>query len=151
MPAGRAEGASSATPEPDQYGALAWRRHMGEPEYLLVTSRRTRRWIFPKGSADPGESPAEAALREATEEAGVTGRPADHPIGRYRALKIASGTERVLTVELWPVEIIGLADCFPEKGLRQRRLVPLPTARRLLGQADMVALIERFHATLARS
>jgi 8-oxo-dGTP pyrophosphatase MutT (NUDIX family) len=42
---------------------------------LLVRARRNPEdWIFPKGHVEPGESPREAAVREAEEEAGVTGR-----------------------------------------------------------------------------
>ena len=42
------------------------------PEYLLVTSRKSREeWVLPKGHVEPGESPESAALREVEEEAGV--------------------------------------------------------------------------------
>ena len=42
---------------------------------LLVSARKDpRQWIFPKGHVEPGESAAEAALREMREEAGVDGK-----------------------------------------------------------------------------
>lgn len=132
----------------DQYAALPWRLAGGRPEYLLVTSRRTSRWIFPKGSAEGEETPAEAALREAAEEAGVAGVPGAEPIGRYIALKVGSDRMSVLSVELWPVEIRALADSYPEADLRERQLVGVEEARRLIGQADMIALLRRFHASL---
>lgn len=57
-----------------QAGAVAFRKDGGEPQVLLVTSRRNpTHWIFPKGHVDPGEALEEAALREAYEEAGVDG------------------------------------------------------------------------------
>lgn len=44
-------------------------------EVLLVSARKDpRQWIFPKGHVEPGESAAEAALREMREEAGVDGK-----------------------------------------------------------------------------
>ena len=132
---------------PDQFAALAWRGAGEAREYLLVTSRRTGRWIFPKGSAERGEAPWEAALREAHEEAGIEGEPCARPLGRYHSLKISPEAVRRLTVELWPVEIRGLADKYPEAGRRTRRLVGIGEARRLLAQEDMRALLERFHAT----
>ena len=52
----------------------------------------------------------------------------------------------MLSVELWPVEIRALADDYPERGLRTRRLAGFDEARALLDQADMRALLERFHA-----
>lgn len=129
---------------PDQYAALAWRRHQGRLEYLLVTSRRTGRWIFPKGGRDPGESPGEAARREAEEEAGVSGRPGPAPIGLYVALKVTGEGETLLTVELWPVEIDNLAERWQEERHRRRRIVGLEAARALIGQEDMRRLLERF-------
>lgn len=47
-----------------------------EPQVLLVTAKRNpKRWIFPKGHVEKGETAEEAALREAREEAGVVGKP----------------------------------------------------------------------------
>jgi 8-oxo-dGTP pyrophosphatase MutT (NUDIX family) len=42
---------------------------------LLVSAKKDpSQWIFPKGHVEPGESAAEAALREMREEAGVDGK-----------------------------------------------------------------------------
>lgn len=38
---------------------------------LLVWHRASQAWLFPGGHVEPGESPAEAALREVREETGV--------------------------------------------------------------------------------
>ena len=44
----------------------------GERRYLVVTASRNRsHWVLPKGHIDPGESDAQAALREVREESGV--------------------------------------------------------------------------------
>jgi 8-oxo-dGTP pyrophosphatase MutT (NUDIX family) len=48
----------------------------GEPRVLLVTSKRNpKRWIFPKGHIEKGETAEAAALREAREEAGIVSKP----------------------------------------------------------------------------
>ena len=53
-----------------QYGALAYRMSNGRrAEFMLVTSRETRRWIIPKGWPKKGKSPHRSAAREAFEEA----------------------------------------------------------------------------------
>src|SRR5438034_387680 len=55
-------------------GGVVFRRAKGEVEFLMVTAKRTpSRWIFPKGHIEKGESPADAAMREVAEEAGVAG------------------------------------------------------------------------------
>ena len=41
---------------------------------LLVTSRRSKRWIIPKGRPIKGLKPAQAAAREAYAEADVRGK-----------------------------------------------------------------------------
>lgn len=60
-----------------QAGALVWRRAgKGKVEVLLITSRGTGRWVLPKGWLDGGENVAQAAAREAWEEAGSKARSA---------------------------------------------------------------------------
>ena len=66
-----------------QFGALCWRRHEGEIQVLLITSRRTRRWIIPKGWPQHQTTPVKAAAAEAWEEAGVEGRAKATCLGIY--------------------------------------------------------------------
>jgi bis(5'-nucleosidyl)-tetraphosphatase len=57
-------------------GAVVFRLTGEGPRYLLVEAAGTRnRWVFPKGHIEDGETAADTALREATEEAGVRARP----------------------------------------------------------------------------
>lgn len=42
-------------------------------EVLLIATAGGRRWQLPKGHLEPGELPAQAAVREVREETGVTG------------------------------------------------------------------------------
>jgi ADP-ribose pyrophosphatase YjhB (NUDIX family) len=57
-----------------QYAALPFRiSARARTEFLLITSRETRRWIIPKGWPQKGRAPHRSAAREAFEEAGVLG------------------------------------------------------------------------------
>jgi 8-oxo-dGTP pyrophosphatase MutT (NUDIX family) len=74
-----------AVPKADIAAAVAVRDGAGgESEYLLVRTANGERWTFPKGHRERGESLAEAAAREAAEEAGVGGRAEDEPFAHYR-------------------------------------------------------------------
>jgi diadenosine hexaphosphate hydrolase (ATP-forming) len=57
-----------------QAGAVVFRIEGGIPRVLIVRSKKDPSlWVFPKGHIDPGEAATVAALREAYEEAGVSG------------------------------------------------------------------------------
>src|ERR1700680_1737351 len=56
-----------------QVCAVCYLLRKAEIEFLLVQTRNGR-WTFPKGSAEPGLTHAQAAALEAFEEAGVHGR-----------------------------------------------------------------------------
>lgn len=71
------------------------RRKGGEMEFLLVRTSNGARWTFPKGRVERGESLAEAAAREAGEEAGVTGAIRAEPLGVYRYAPSGNGSDDV--------------------------------------------------------
>ena len=67
-----------------QAGGIAFRGSGRGLTILLVTSKKQPSyWIFPKGHVEPGETEAEAGLRETEEESGVSGEllePAGAPL-----------------------------------------------------------------------
>lgn len=69
--------------ECEQVAAVCYRVRRGSIEFLLVQTRGSGRWIFPKGSAEPGLTHAQAAAIEAFEEAGVHGRIEEVAFLRY--------------------------------------------------------------------
>ena len=52
-------------------GGVAFRQAKANLELTIVSVRPSLRWQLPKGIVDPGETPAETAVREVREEAGV--------------------------------------------------------------------------------
>jgi 8-oxo-dGTP pyrophosphatase MutT (NUDIX family) len=69
--------------ECEQAAAVCYRVRGQRIEFLLVRTRSGGRWTFPKGSAEPGLTHAQAAALEAFEEAGVHGRIEEASFARY--------------------------------------------------------------------
>jgi 8-oxo-dGTP pyrophosphatase MutT (NUDIX family) len=67
----------------EQVAAVCYRMRGGSIEFLLVQTRGSGRWTFPKGSTEPGLTHAQAAALEAFEEAGVHGRIEEAAFTRY--------------------------------------------------------------------
>ena len=68
--------------ECEQVAAVCYRVRGSDIEFLLVKTGKGR-WIFPKGSVEPGLTHAQAAALEAFEEAGVHGRMEEASFTRY--------------------------------------------------------------------
>jgi 8-oxo-dGTP pyrophosphatase MutT (NUDIX family) len=85
-------------------------------QICLVTSSNGKRWVIPKGMIDRGMTAAETALQESWEEAGLAGTLEPDPVGSYFYQKFG-GTYHV-TVFL--LQVTGVSEDWPERGLRQR-------------------------------
>lgn len=112
-------------PLPLQIGALCFRDTSRGCEVLLITSRRGKRWILPKGNPINGFSNAETALQEAFEEAGVRGKISQRPIGRVQTTKNNGNGFRIkIDLIVYELEVSSQEPNFPEKD--QRKIVWLP-------------------------
>lgn len=124
-----------------QAGALAWQEAEGERKFWIVTSRRTRRWVLPKGSVDPGMTPAEAAAQEAFEEAGLHGQVSLAPIGSYTIPKIRPPLIWSVNVAIFPIAVTQVDEDWLESGERERRLVSLGEAEGLIEEQEILRLL----------
>jgi 8-oxo-dGTP pyrophosphatase MutT (NUDIX family) len=108
--------------ECEQVAAVCYRVRRSAIEFLLVKTRGSGRWIFPKGSAEPGLTHAQAAAIEAFEEAGVHGRIEEAAFVRYilrsqgKRLKIARSAARPMLVSAHLCEVRRL--CNPKESNR---------------------------------
>jgi len=134
-----------------QFGALCYRRsRKGKIRVMLITSRRTRRWISPKGWPIKSLGPAGTAAREAWEEAGVRGEVARHSIGFYPYQKYM-GRGRTVTclVQAFPLEVTQRAEKFPESDQRKVRWFKPKKAAKLVREPDLARLIRDLPKTVA--
>jgi 8-oxo-dGTP pyrophosphatase MutT (NUDIX family) len=102
--------------------AVCFRQVDGDIEFLIVRTSGGKRWTFPKGHIKPGESPAEAAEREAAEEAGVRGTIETEPLIHYLYPKWPTGE---YLVSAYLLRVVNDEDPAPlEEGREPRWLSP---------------------------
>lgn len=130
-----------------QAGAMPYSVIDGRVVFLLITSRRTGRWIFPKGDIEPGMTPWESAATEALEEAGVTGEIGTEPVGSYRSGGSVDGSGLV-DVDLFPLRVETQLDVWKEMDQRLRHWAVLPEARRLLNDRSLSRLAAKLQGKL---
>ncbi|HMN96391.1 MAG TPA: NUDIX hydrolase [Phycisphaerales bacterium] len=130
-----------------QAGTIPWRRDaVGELEVLLVTTRRRGRWTLPKGDVPRSLDPRDAALREAREEAGVSG-VVGALLGSFARRKEGRGC----IVELYPMRVVAVHRAWPEQAERRREWMPVGEAVRRVSPEAACALIELLAARLDRA
>jgi 8-oxo-dGTP pyrophosphatase MutT (NUDIX family) len=135
----------SRPPKPvKQSAAIVVRVTRHGRKILLVTARRSsKRWIFPKGRIERGESSAAAALREAEEEAGVVG----DMVGRAGVLHIGSSDVPV-RVEHFVIRLRSLHKAYEGRALRW---CSVRKAIELLGHEEARKLLEKARPLLDRA
>ncbi len=126
-----------------QFGAIPYTIVQGQAVFLIITSRRTGRWIFPKGAPIEGLTPWEVAARESFEEAGIEGEIEREPLGSYRSVKTSGIRRSVIEVAMFPLRMTRQLDEWPEKGNRHRHWAILPEAKRLLSDPALAELAGR--------
>jgi len=135
---------TGAQPAARQVAALPLRRDAatGGCEVLLVTTLSTRRWIIPKGWPWPERADAEAAAREAFEEAGVRGDIAPDPIGTFTYLKRRKkGDDRTVVVCVYLLRVTEELTDWPERLQRDRRWMSPREAAERVEEPELKALL----------
>ena len=130
-------------------GVLLFRRRDGETEVLLIKpggpfwrNKHEGAWMIPKGAVEPGEMPAEAALREFEEETGTRLTAVPFPLAKVRqsggkrveafALEGDLDSERITSNQFeveWPPRS-GRRESYPE--VAEARWMNLAQARALM-------------------
>lgn len=140
----------SARSKPDWYyqqsAAIPFRFRADAVEVLVITTTKSKRWIFPKGIVEPDLSPAESAAQEAFEEAGVKGRIYRDALGEYEYEKWGG----VCRVEVFPLEVREQFEVWPESDVRDRKWVTVQEAHELLDESDLKTLLADLPQRISR-
>lgn len=134
---------------PLQTGALPWRLRGRSLQVLLVTSRRSRRWLVPKGWPMRGKSLAEAAAVEAFEEAGVQGAADPQPLGFFNHVKRRwLFGEMQLTIVVHALKVKRELSRWPEQDERSRRWLPVARAAEMVDSPELGRIMLDFASRL---
>jgi 8-oxo-dGTP pyrophosphatase MutT (NUDIX family) len=128
-----------------QFGALCYRIQKDKVQVLMITSRTRQRWIVPKGWPVDMATPAQAAAREAFEEAGVEGKIDSNCLGIYSYNKDVDGDELPLMVALFALKVKRVHAIYPEHGQRRRKWMSLKKAATLVENPELSHLIRAFN------
>ena len=90
-----------------QSGVLAFYKS----KICLVSTPKLRKWVIPKGNIPANMGPADSALKECYEEAGLIGYLRPAPLGSYEFYKTAEIASLVLVYELIVTQVL---DSWPE-------------------------------------
>ena len=129
-----------------QYGVLAYDiGDAGDPRFLLITSRATKRWVIPRGNPNPGLSPWQSAAHEAYEEAGLTGLVSPEATGAYQYDKRRrDGSAEPAEVEVFPLRITVQSDRWPERHERETRWFSREEAVAAVEEPGLKEIIRNF-------
>lgn len=129
-----------------QVAALPYRRAGADLEILLVTSRRTARWIVPKGWPIGGLSDPDAAAREAYEEAGALGKVGRDPIGVFSYTKQARGEMAIanFAVTVYPLRVDRQLASWPEANQRKCAWFSAVRAQVMIVNSELAEIVKAF-------
>ena len=136
-------------PQPLSAGVLLFRLQDDDIEVLLIRpggpywrNKDAGAWMMPKGVIEPGEAPAEAALREFEEETGTKLDAVPFPLGTVRqsggkivqafAIEGNLDASRIRSIDFeleWPPRS-GRRELFPE--VAEGRWMTLAEARKMM-------------------
>ncbi len=143
----------------EQVAAVCYRIRGSGIEFLLIQTRGRGRWTFPKGSAEPGLTHAQAAALEAFEEAGVHGRIEEKSFARYVQRKSgrnsATGRDKELAVNAYLCEALRLSPPTESNRNRtwfsvQETRARLRVGRETLEAAEFARVVNRAVARIQR-
>ena len=133
-----------------QIGALAYRVRNDTLEVCLITSRGGGRWIIPKGWPEPDLSHAEAAGKEAWEEAGLTGEVDPETYASYPTFKtVESGVELAVRMDVYLLPNPTQAKKFPELGQRMVKWLEIEEAARRVDEDGLRDVLNKLSKTVA--
>ncbi|HCP81085.1 MAG TPA: NUDIX hydrolase [Octadecabacter sp.] len=137
-------GDASKTDLRTQFAALCYRIKNDKLQFCIVTTRRSGRWIVPKGWPMDGQTPMDAAAQEAYEEAGVRGKIHPRPIGVFSYNKARPEDDLPCIAVVYPLRVKKVLRTWPEQKERERKWVSRKKAAAMVDDFELGNIILSF-------
>ena len=122
-----------------QSSVIPFKKEKNDIKVLLITSRKKKKWIVPKGIVELDLSPQKSAEKEALEEAGIEGEVMSKKIGDYEHNKWGD----ICTVSVYPMEVKVEHSHWAEEKERKRKWFSLKDAVKKVSNKDLSQIIEK--------
>lgn len=123
-----------------QSAVIPFRKTGEKLEILLVTTRRKRKWIIPKGIVEETLSSRESAIKEALEEAGITGELLPNKLGKYKYKKWGGHCK----VKVFALRVDTILDVW-EEGFRERKWIDILDVEKYIENTKLLEIIKSFY------
>ncbi len=127
-----------------QFGALCYRIRNDKVQVLIITTRSRKNWIIPKGWPIDQATPANAAAREAFEEAGVEGKVHGNSLGIFTNNKQIDGDDFPVVVAVFALKVKRIHAIYPERGQRKRKWLSRKKAAAMIENRELRHMIKDF-------
>lgn len=137
---------------PLQVAAVCYRRRGAAIEFLLVRTNGRGKWTFPKGATESSISHAQAAEREALEEAGATGIIESRHFHLYlhsKGVFWQPGGIQEFMIKAFLMEVLRTGE--PHEEDRDPTWFSADEARRILGKGREVKYAAELRAVVDRA
>ncbi len=126
-----------------QSAVIPFRFSKGVLQILIISTRKKKNWIIPKGIIEIGLSGKKSAEKEAFEEAGVQGKLLTKKIGNY-SYKKWGGT---CTVNVYGLEVDIILDDWGED-FRNRKWIEVRELEKYISNKNLMNIIKKFSSQI---
>jgi 8-oxo-dGTP pyrophosphatase MutT (NUDIX family) len=123
-----------------QAAALPFRYSNDVLQIMLITSRKSKKWILPKGLLEEKLTNYELAMKEAYEEAGIAGQISNKSLGVYQYEKWGG----ICKVSVFPFLVERILDQWPEDNFRNRKWFNSNEAIKAIDNRELKDIIKHF-------
>lgn len=120
-----------------QSAVVPVRRQGKKIQILMITSRKKKRWVIPKGIIESYLSPEDSAAKEALEEAGILGEVLPGLLGTYQYEKWGG----ICAVQVFVMKVTQMQDVWMED-FRERAWLSIKDAMARIEEAPLRKMIK---------